>query len=46
MLESKYSHGKTRRTFFNAFYMRNQTLFWVIKKLLVSGMIAKEALVG
>ena len=46
MLESKYSHGKTRRTFFNAFYMRNQTLFSVIKKLLVSGMIAKEALVG
>ena len=33
-LEKRYSNGKTRRHFFNAFYMTNPLIFSLLKKLL------------
>jgi hypothetical protein len=33
-LEKRYSGGKTRRRFFNAFYMTNPYIFSLLKKLL------------
>lgn len=36
-LERRYSAGKTRRTFFNAFYMTNPHLFSILKWLLSLG---------
>jgi hypothetical protein len=33
-LESRYSGGRTRRRFFNAFYMTNPRIFSVLKRLM------------
>ena len=42
-LEAEHSNG-SRRRFFDAFYLRNQFVFGIVKRLLVSGYIAKELL--
>ena len=42
-LEAEHSIG-SRRRFFDAFYLRNQFVFGIVKRLLVSGYIAKELL--